>query len=144
MTPEIVVCTRLASLSTVVAVVGARIFAGVAAQGTARPFVFVQAISDVRGQHLRGPNAYHQARVQVDCVADTFDGANALAAVVRGDGLGTSASGLWGWTGDLGGSPALAHVHNIEYRTSRPMYVAEDVRQFRVMQEYLLHWRPVI
>src|SRR5688572_22754983 len=89
------------------------------------PAVRVQRIGTVRDQHLRGPDGHQVTRVQVDAyaadVADAYDTVEGLAAAIRGNGLGNVASGVWGWTGELG-SPsfrimniALEHDGTPEY-----------------------------
>jgi hypothetical protein len=66
----------------------------------------------------------------------------AVAAAIRGDGLGAHASGLWGWIGDLGGSPPGVHVVNVELMDDgAPHYESEELRMVRVMQQYRLHWK---
>lgn len=46
------------------------------------PAIVIQRVSDVREAHLRGINALSKARYQVDCWAQTHDGATSLGAYV--------------------------------------------------------------
>ncbi len=78
---------QLVAASSVTSIVGsspARIYAQVAAQNTARPFVVITVISDVPLLSFTALPAemLRQARVQIDSYAETYLGAHALADAV--------------------------------------------------------------
>lgn len=62
-----------------VAAVTTRIFWGIGPQGTTRPYVRLNTISDPRPEHLKGYQSARQTRVQADCFADTYAAARGLA-----------------------------------------------------------------
>lgn len=108
------------------------------------PAVRVQRIGSVLDQHLRGPGGQQVSRVQVDSfvsdVGDAYAAVTSLADAIRGDGLGPGATGLWGFLGELGGSPAI-RVHNIQLdHDGTPDYLFDELRMLRVRQDYLVHW----
>lgn len=118
------------------------------------PAVRVQGISSPRPQHLRGPNYPVKTRVQVDGFAPEASGTDPFATVsdlmeeIRGDGLGPDASGLFGWIGELGGSPPAFRILNVDLDAGKPKYESGqqnelDLRLVRIMDEYTIHWTPM-
>lgn len=145
MTPEEAVAARLLAVMPVTAIVDDRVFMLKLPQGENRAALRVQAIPGLRDQHLRGPVGMERTRVQVDsyvCEAPSVDAyaqARTLAAAVRGDGLGASASGLWGWIGELGSPPT--RIHNVELLVDgSPEYEADELERVRIRQDYMVHW----
>ena len=65
-----------------VALAGGRIYPRTP-QNATRPFIRYTRISAIRRQALGGPVGVTEASVQVDCMADTYAGAKALADSVR-------------------------------------------------------------
>ena len=63
--------------------VGIRVNVGAHPQGQPLPAVVLNTISDNEGYTLQGPNGVAQARVQVDCYADSYGAAKRLARAVR-------------------------------------------------------------
>lgn len=61
-----------------------RIFPGHADENPTMPCIVYRVISVVRGQDFDGPDGHARTRVQIDCMADTYTGAEALANAVRG------------------------------------------------------------
>jgi hypothetical protein len=146
MSPEEAVLARLLGISDLTALVSTRIYMLKLPQHPTLPAVRVQKIASVRDQHLRGPGHLYRTRVQVDAYAaessgsDPYQAVSAVAAAIRGDGLGESASGLWGWIGDAGGSPSL-RIYNAELvGDDDPFYEAAELRAVRIRQDYLIHW----
>jgi hypothetical protein len=144
------VIERLEAISAVVALVDTRVYAVKIPQAATLPAIRVQLISPPIEQHLRGPSYPAQYRFQVDCVAQENSGADwlgdvqSLAAAVRGDGLGPAASGLFGWVGVLGGSPAVISVRNVELEHNGTVeYMPDELRQVRIRQDYMFHWSPM-
>lgn len=145
MTVEEAVYARVASLSAVTALVGARVYLDKTPQDPTYPLVLVQSAGDHRDQHLRGPSGVGYSRVQVEARAHENSGVDAyevadLFAAIDGDGLGTSASGLFGWAGTIG-SPGF-EVMNCAHRGSRDrFYDAEEVKVLRMVQDYWVTYR---
>lgn len=124
---------------------GARVYALVLPQDLETfPAARVQQIPSSRNQHLRGPNYPATTRVQVDSYAKTLAAAEQLAAEVRGDGLGDSATGLFGWKADVGSPPAV-RVLNVELpRDGQVLYEHLGAQRLvRIMDEYIVHWTPM-
>src|SRR5688572_28843056 len=107
MTIEEAVRERILDLNTNA---GARVYMLIIPQNLRTwPAVRVQLIDAPTMQHLRGPNYPITSRIQVDYYAgvasgvDPYASVSTLAQQVRGDGLGPNATGLFGWTGEVGG-----------------------------------------
>lgn len=141
MTVDSAIRARLLSLSSVTAIVGTRVYDGQLPQKTTFPAVCVTRVSTVEAQHLRGPDAWSESRVQVDAFASTKAAADALSDVMHGDGLGTSASGLRGWIGSIG-SPAF-EIRNIVPLDAQEAYFPNELRLWKVSRDYRVFWRQV-
>lgn len=132
---------RLVGLSPLTALVGTRIYVDVLPQQPTLPAVRVQRISDVRDMFLRG-RGVSVARVQTDAIGLTKASADAVDAAVDGDGLGANATGLLGWFGSLGGSPAVIDVLSILPIDARDVVERVDEHyEFMVSREYRVTWR---
>lgn len=140
MTPVVAAITVLRDASPLTALVGTRIYNGTSGQHPVLPCVVVWTISEVRGLLLRGPDGLARARVQVESRATTKPVVDAVAAAVHGDGLGAQASGLFGFIGAVGGSPAF-HIVNVESSGYREDYDADQLRQYWVQRDYMIHFR---
>jgi hypothetical protein len=144
-TPAQVLADRIVGLSTAAA---DRVYMLILPQKLGTwPAVRLQDIPSVRGQHLRGPQYPVQSRVQVDHYQQAAAGVDALgivaalAAEVRGDGLGDGASGIFGWRGESQDSPATVKVLNVELiQEGNPFYEPGEMRLARIRDEYLIHW----
>ena len=66
------------------ALVGDRIFPIVRRENSALPAIVYQQISGVRDQMFSGPSGFVEARFQINCWAETYEGADELAEAVRG------------------------------------------------------------
>lgn len=143
MTPELAVATRLLACTAVTTLVGARVYMLRLPQKGTFPAVRVARISGVFDQQLRGPDDLAMARVQVDAYdverpsADAYATVSALADAIRGDGLGPSASGLWGWTGVVDGLRIL----NVRVDDSGADYEGDELRLIRIRQDFLVAWK---
>lgn len=149
MTIEQGIYERLLALASLTALVGTRVYQMKLPQSPALPAVRVQRISGVGRQHLRGPDGLFRSRVQIDAYAqetgDWYTSVTAVAAAVRGNGAGTLATGVWGWMGELGGSPPAILVRNIELmHDGLPALEAGELRLARVRQDYMVHWTMVM
>lgn len=146
MTPEQAVCDRILSLSAVTALVGTRVYQLKLPQKGTLPAVRVQLISEPTSYHLRGGSGMYRSRVQVDAYAaeasggDPYASATDVAAAIHGDDAG---SGLSGWTEDVGGSPPSMRVHTVQRVDRRVSYDAEERREVRCQQDYMVHWSPM-
>lgn len=142
MTPEEFVVARIEDIATPA---GSRVWQLKLPQEPVLPAVRVQLVAGVHRQHLRGPDGLTFTRVQVDSFAaesgaDPYDSVRDLADAIKGDGLGANASGLWGFTGEMG-SPAI-RVANVELVSDGPVdYEGEELKLLRIRQDYRVHWR---
>lgn len=136
--PDWIVRVRLAAISAVTALVSTRIYGLKVRQGSDRPYVRVQRISRSEPFHARGPIGIKEARVQVDCVANTKLVAEQLIDAVHGDGLGDTASGLSGWKGEIG-SPAVV-VRGIFPLDDAEDFTSEELEIFRMRRDYRVVW----
>lgn len=73
---------RLLAAPDVAAIAATRIKWGIVPQSTPKPYIRMQVISDTRPQHLKGYDGSRPTRVQVDCFAETYGAAAALAHAV--------------------------------------------------------------
>lgn len=132
---------RLLDLAPLTALVSTRVYVDELPQKPTLPAVRVQRISDVREMHLRG-RSVSVARVQVDSVALGKASADAVDTAVDGDGRGSSATGLLGWFGALGGSPAVIDVLSILPIDARDTVERVDEHfEYMVSREYRVTWR---
>lgn len=149
MTAVDVAIERLEDVSAVTALVGDRIYASHLPQGVTYPALLVRFVGEGVDQHLRGRNGLQRDRVQVDAYAletsgsDPYGQANAVAEAVRGNGLGTTATGLFGWIGTVGGSPPTARVRNVELLGRFEDYDPAEQRLVRVSRDYRVHWEAI-
>ena len=60
-----------------------RVNFGTHPQGQPFPAVVLTTISDIEGYTLQGPNGVSEARVQVDCYAESYGAAKLLSRAVR-------------------------------------------------------------
>jgi hypothetical protein len=127
---------RLLAISAVTALVGTRVTAGQFQQSTALPAIAVEFVDDIPSSHFRGGNSLKPTRVQVTCIAETRAAAMAVASAAYGDEAG---SGLANWVGDLG-SPSVP-VSWIKALGAREGYDPDELRQYRVQRDYMVHHR---
>lgn len=73
---------RLQADAEVGALVGTRIYWGIAPQGATFPYIRLQTISDTRPETLKGYDGSRIPRVQADCFAMTYATARLLAEEV--------------------------------------------------------------
>lgn len=144
MTPEGWVRSRIVALATSA---GSRIYMLKLPQNPTLPAVRVQRIGNVQEQHLRGPQGTVVTRVQVDAfvsetAADPYSTLADLVEAVKGDGLGPNASGVFGFKGSGGGSPATIEIENVELiHDGTPDYAGDEIKALRNRQDFLVHWR---
>jgi len=135
MPPNTLMVARLKGLTAVSDLVGAKIYPMKAPQKVALPYVTYQQISRVPANHAMGTTSTNFQRIQVDCWASSYDGAQALAAAVRGDEAESSPTGLAGW---IDGNSQVWHLQN-EMDDIEPITVGRDeFEAHRVIQEYFV------
>lgn len=100
-----------------------------APQGTPRPHVVLTLVDDAEGLTLTGPDGLSQGRVQVDCYADTYAAAKAVANEIR--------ALLHGYRG---GSFRL--IEHTLTRDTREGGTNEADRPYRCGLDFLTTWRP--
>lgn len=143
MTPEQAVVERLLDLPAVVALVSSRIYQLRLPQNAALPAIRVQLVSEPTDYHLRGGSGMYRSRVQVDAFAqessgmDPYGEATDLANAIHGDDAG---AGLSGWHGEAGGSPPELRIHTVQRVDRQVGYDAEELREVRCRQDYMVHW----
>lgn len=134
------VIARLETLTPVTVLVSDRIVASHLDEDSDLPVVLVQFISSVTGQHLRGPNNIKTARVQIDSIAVTKQVATQLAQAVEGDGLGTQATGLFGFKGAVGSSPAFL-FENVRDGGGREDFTPPPTRRYAIQRDFLVDYQ---
>jgi hypothetical protein len=77
-----VVILKLLATPAVTALVGDRIWPGVARQGTAAPFLILHTPGQQNRQLLEGDAGYPRSRVRIECVAASAAAAEALGKAV--------------------------------------------------------------
>lgn len=126
---------RLLSLTPVTTLVNQRIFTEIFPQGVTLPAICVTRVSQVELMHLRGPIGIYTARVEVECRAASRADALDIDEAVQGDGLGSNATGLLGFKGDVG-SPAFVFRAILPFAV-RQGYDPEELRQYRIQREFM-------
>jgi hypothetical protein len=142
--------SRLLSISALNQLVSSRIYALVLPQNERRAAVRYQVQGAPLEQHLRGPGGFTMTPVQIDSyvplsTVDALFVCRQMADAIKGDGLGDSASGLWGWIGTAGGSsPESIEVSQVELLSDGDaLYESDAILRVRVRQLYRMHWRAV-
>jgi hypothetical protein len=142
MTPEEAIVDRLEQDGAVAAIVGDRVYNFMLPQSPILPAVRVYSIGDPPQQyHLRGPDALIAGRVQIDAIVD-----------------GRTSSDPWGTAWQLAeaidaalsgqvftdaGSPPSVRVRAMFRKTRMPIYHPEELRQFKVIQDYEVWSQPL-
>lgn len=142
MTVDTAIRARLLSLATVTALVNQRVFTVILPQGVTLPAIRVSRIGQDEPMHFRGPINMFRARVQVDSVGLTKAQVDAVDAAVQGDGLGSNATGLKGFKGEIGSPPMT--IHAIIPADVRDLYDPEELRQYRVSREFFVTFEGTI
>jgi hypothetical protein len=119
----------LASSGVTTLAPASRINWGARPQGSALPGVVMNVTSDAEDYTLAGRDGLSQGRVQVDCYGQTHTEAEQLSAAVR--------AALSGYRG--GNFRLVEHVATQDRREGG---ANEADRPFRVILDFLTHWRP--
>lgn len=142
MTIEELTRTRVLAITAVSAIASTRVWIEKLPEHPVYPCVRVALVSDVVGQHLRGPDGLQVARVQLDACArdgDVYSAAAELEAAIYGNGLGASASGLFGWVGLLG-SPAV-EFKNVSAGPRLVRFDPEEKRVLTMTRDYFIRYQ---
>lgn len=149
MTIDTAIRLRLVSLSPVVALLGGstppnpRIYTVILPQDLATwPAVLVKLVDDGQGLHFRGPNGLIRSRVSVETFGKSKASVDQVDALVDGDGKGTSASGLKGFTGAIAGTSPAFVVKVIEPAGKRDDFEAEEFKVFRAIRDFWVEYIP--
>lgn len=147
MTIEEAVRTRLLAISPVSALVSTRVWMFKLPQKPTLPAIRIQKISNVTHQHARGPVAQQTARIQVDAydselnVSDPYASTTVLARAVHGDGLGPSATGLFGWIGVIASGGEFIRMKAVRRVMDGPSeYEGGELRLVVNRQDYVIDW----
>lgn len=112
----------------VAAICATRVDWGARPQGRVLPAVVLMQVSGTDGLDLDGPDGLSRVRVQADCYGVTYGAAAGLADAVR--------AALNGYRG--GGFRLIEHAATRDMREGGSN---EPDRPFRVMLDFLCHWR---
>lgn len=107
-------------------IAGTRVNWGAHPQGELLPAVILRVISDVEGHTTNGRNGVSEARVQIDCQAESYGAAKLLARAVR--------NSLTGYRGGLFQAVLFANA-----RDGREGGTDEADRPFRVSLDFFVH-----
>jgi hypothetical protein len=123
---------RLTGAAAVSAIIGTRLFPNFAPLGTAAPFAIYNRVSANRIRSLTQRSGLAMVRMQVDCMAETYAGARALADVVR--------QALDGFRGEAGSPPVM--IESCSLQSDQDLY--EDAAEpplHRVSMDFMLTHR---
>lgn len=150
MTIDQAVREYLLGLGPLTALVASRVYSLQLPQNERRASVKMQGISRDAPQHLRGPRYPAKSRIQVCAYvyesqsSDALGDAEAIMDAVHGDGLGPNATGLFGFVGSIGGSPATFRIANVELAYERgSFYEGDENRKVGFQRDYLVYWTPL-
>jgi hypothetical protein len=120
--------------------VSARIYPHMAVQSAALPYIAYMRISGTHEHHMDSASGLARARVQIDCLAATYDGAKTLADKVR--------LALDGFVGDVtiaGQTLTLQDCFLSEHRDGYDTPVnGKDTGIPRVMMDFSVWYEEVI
>jgi len=105
------------------ALVSTRIYPGTLPQNWTNPAISYQRISGERVRNLTGPAGRARPRIQIDCWADSYSGAKALATAVR--------SAMDGYAGLMG----TTRVSSIVLESDTDFYET-DIQVYRVSMDF--------
>lgn len=140
MTLAVAIQARLLTQAALTALVSSRIYTLLLPPQPTLPAVRIQPIDVDESVLLKGPIDVRRARVQIDSVAESLKTAEQVDAAVHGDGLGTGATGLSGWRGDVGSPPFT--IQAVLPLDVRQLFDAAELRQFRVSRDYFVWFVP--
>lgn len=149
MTIEEAVRARLLEINDLDTLVDGRVYTEMLPQSPEYPCVLVQLVEDRDFYTQLGRAGVQVAGVLVEAFAretsagDPYDEANQVAQAIDGDGKGLGqASGLAGYKGTPGGSPAGPSI-DVAFRTQRRRgYIADELRIQVISQEYRVWFHP--
>jgi hypothetical protein len=132
---ETAIRTILLADATVSGLVATRVYTGTMPQRATFPLITlkkVDKLSDLTLEDAVGPNTL---RVQVDCWAQTVDGARALAEAVNGSDDQSTQGPLHGYSGTSGGQ----RINLLRLLVERSTEFESDTQLYRVSADYAAH-----
>lgn len=139
MTIQAALYAELTGDATVSGLVSTRIYPLYAPQAAALPYIVYQLISRETAYAHASATGLQRPRIQVRCVAATYDGAEALAAAVE--------SALSGFNGTLGSGGNTASVdaifldNELANYDSRLVPFEDDLSAHEIIQDYIIAHR---
>lgn len=117
----------ISSAAPITAIVGGKIFWGMAQQGAAPPYLTLNIIGNQDRPHMQGAGGYSRFRVQIDSYGTNRPAARALSNLVKAQLNGTRSGG----------------IRLILFETEREDQESSTVgRPSRFSQDYFVTWRP--
>lgn len=128
---------RLVATSSVLSLVGgsaekARIYPLRLPQAGEFPALTYARISGRRDYHMTGASGVAEARLQVDCWAESYGAVKALADAVR--------LSLSGFRGTVNGVVLQSVFLDVERDAEEPALDAADFKLYRVSQDYMVRY----
>lgn len=144
MTGAVALIARMKQVPAVTALVGQRVHNVALPQSPTLPAIRVQLIGDPEMSHLRGGVALFRSRVQVDIVvrfAGSYETqARTIDAAVMGNRAGSSVAY---WKGRIAEMDVLGILPPESNSGARGIVDAEDVSQYKVTRDFIVHHRGV-
>lgn len=140
MRPEVAVRDLLVADIAIGALVGPNIYQLRLPQRVTLPAIRVQLVDEPSDYHLRGTDNLRRTRIQTDVFSVEASGSDpyALATDVA-DAIDTVLSGFRGFVNT--GSPPGLIIDGLFRMSRMPMYEAEELREVRIMQDYVVWWK---
>jgi len=124
---------RLLTHAPLTALVGQNLFWVRRPQGIQPPLVILRMVSSIPALVMQGERSVEESRVQIDCYAQTYAAARAIAAQVK--------ARLGGYSGTVGGTTFQGVFRITELDMTEGAETAPD-RVMRVLLEFMVHWHP--
>lgn len=137
--------TKILTLSAVTAIASTRVWSLAFPTNATFPAVRITEIDKVEVMHLRGPQGFWRARVQIDCAAgkessDPYGTARSLAAAVRGNFTGGGPTGLLGWSGTSAG----VDITGVEHVDTREFFEGDERNVATVSADYYVYGKGLV
>lgn len=137
MTVETAVRTRLAATGGVTTLVGQRVYQLVLPQKPTLPAVRVQLVDEPTFSHLRGVEQLTRALVQTDCFGAEASGYAAVETLAAAVDAALTVEPF------TVGTPAAIEIVFVERVSRRSMYESGELRQVRILQDFVIWSRAV-
>jgi hypothetical protein len=124
---------RLLADPALTGIAGQSVFWARRPQGILPPLVLLRMVSSVPALIMQGEGPVEQSRVQIDCYAQTYAAARAMAAAVK--------ARLGGYSGVVGATRFQGVFRVTEMDMTEGGETDPD-RVMRVMLEFMVSWQP--